>query len=222
MAEEKQSDKSGAPPCGLYMRINHDPDMAHWTPLIGAFVSAIKRCSGYAKNMYALEISLDQNFQREALEKAAAFVEVAKLSGLVSIVKGSVEAARDLGADGVIIDDAKALADARVLLGADAIIGLACGESLTALSEGLAAGVDYVTLGRAGGQMVSPVLLQQAMREKGDLIAAVLGPFSPDGVPFYVQGGASFIDGTYYIGSHDKGPLQATVNILHAISEACS
>lgn len=198
------------------MRINHNPDMDEWTPVIGALSTAIKHRSGYKRNMHVLEITLDDGFSRDAMEKAAAFVQVAQMSGLVSILKTTPQIVKDLDADGVLLDDASAIQDARAILGDDAIIGLACAESIDMVNDAVKNGADYVTLG-TGASLPAPSLLEGALREQSDLVVAAIGAFTPESAPFYAQGGASFVDGTYYIGSYDKGPMQAAVNLLHAV-----
>ena len=198
------------------MRISHDPDMDHWTQVLGALSTAIKHRSGYKRNMHVLEITLDNGFSRDAMEKTAAFVQVAQMSGFVSILKAAPQIAKDLGADGVLLSDAPTIAAARTLLGQDAIIGLACEERTDTVKSAVQNGADYVTIG-TGANLPAPDLLKTALQEQSDLVVAALGSFTPDSAPFYAQGGASFVDGTYYIGSYDKGPMQAAVNLLHAI-----
>lgn len=217
MTEKPKSDKSGAPPCGLYMRINHDPDMDQMTKIMGGLSTGIKHRSGYAKNMHALEITLNAGFSRDAFEKAAAFVQVAGLSGFVAILNGSAELAKDLGTDGVLLQDLSDYASARSLLGEDAIIGLSLRDSIDNLDDAVKAGVDYVTLGQSG-KACAPALLQSATSQHSDLLCAAIGPIDQDSAAFFVNAGASFLDCTHYVSAHPKGPLQGVVNILHEIT----
>lgn len=181
--------------------------------------AGIKHRSGFSKNMHALEISLAEGFTRDAMEKAAAFVQVAQMSGLVAILKTTPEIAKDLEADGVILDQAEDIKSAQDIMGEDAIIGLACGTNIDAVRQAVQSGADYVTLGD-GADIPAPELLLLAKAEQQDLVIAMLGPLTPKSAPFFVNCGATFIDGTHYITASDNTPIQSTVNLLHAVKEA--
>lgn len=219
MTEDEQTDKAGAPPCGLYMRISHDPDMEQWTPIISALSTAIKHRSGYTKNMHVLEIALDDDFSRDAMEKAAAFIQVAQLSGLVAILRGAPHVARDLDADGVIVETVKDVKAARAALGEDAIVGLACGHDEALPQQAAHAGADYVTLGTAQ-RAPAPAFVTSASMTGDDMLCAAIGPITNDTAAHYVQAGAAFIDFTGYILGHGKGAMQGAVNALYAVQLA--
>lgn len=219
MTDKSSLDKSGAPSCGVYVRIKHDPDMQLTGPAISALSTALKRRSTYARYMHAIEITLEDGFSQQALEKAAAFIQVAQMGGLVALLRGCSEVAEDLGTDGVIRETGKDAIEARARLGQDAIVGLACDMDITPLTPPVLEAIDCVTL---GNEAVAPpeALLYTATVKKEGLICACLGPITPHTAPVYSRAGAHFIDTTALLFSHPKGPLQAAVNMIDSIERS--
>ncbi|QOZ82327.1 MULTISPECIES: thiamine phosphate synthase [Chromobacterium] len=82
------------------------------------------------------------------LEQARALAELCRRHGVVFIVNDDVELAASVGADGVHLgrDDA-ALSAARRRLGAGALIGASCYDSLERARRAVAAGASYVAFG---------------------------------------------------------------------------
>lgn len=203
------------------MRINQNPDMDLWTKAIGALSTGIKHRSGYSKNMHALEVDLSPDFTRDELEKVAAFVQVASMSGFVCIIKGNPQVPKDLGADGVIISDIADIDAARTIVGEKAILGLECTHDISSLDKTLLDTVDYITLGEAS-KLPALDLLARVMMLKLDLVFAALGPINQDNCIAYAAAGTSFIDCTHYMLTHPKGHMQGVVNLLHEINTASS
>jgi len=79
-----------------------------------------------------------------ALPEVAALVNLAQQRNVAVLLDGNPELARRLGADGVHLADGQDYRDARQQLGADAIVGVACGRSRHAAMEAGEAGADYV------------------------------------------------------------------------------
>jgi len=193
MAEQSNTDKSGAPPCGLYLRIPAGPDMV-------------------------VECLVPDNAGRDIIEKAAAFVQMSQLSGIVAIINGPTKYAKMLEADGVLVSEIKDIKEAKESLGEDKIIGLSCGMKPEIADQALQAGADYIAL---GNPVAAPdVKTIAAFATKSDKPATVLGPLTNDTAGLYVMAGATFLDITHYLTTLEKGPAQATVNMLHAIDLA--
>ena len=220
MTEETKTDKSGAPGCGVYVRINHDPDMELWIKALREIALTITHRSGYTRNMHVVELMLEAEASQEAREKAAALIHLAKLNGLVALIRGTAADAQALEADGALLSTAAELAPARALLGDDAIIGLAC-DSAEDSERAVSGGADYITLGSAA-RTASHQSLSQITMKHPDLPCAALGTISNDTAHFYVLSGASFIDITAYTLGHPKGVMQGCVNMLHAIDLSLS
>ena len=217
MAETYEADKSGAPPCGLYLRIPENPDMEVWQPRMLAMRSGVIHSSEYDKNMHIVECALSDKPGRDALEKAAAFVHMAQISGFVALINGPLEFVEMLEADGVLCANTDQLTAAKEALKDDHIIGLAC-NGREDLDIAKAQDADYITLGQSNIPADPQTLARWSTQS--DKLCAVLGSITNDTAGQYVQFGATFIDITYYIGTEDKGPLQAVINMLYAIDLA--
>ncbi|MCS3803279.1 thiamine-phosphate pyrophosphorylase [Chromobacterium alkanivorans] len=82
------------------------------------------------------------------LEQAQALAELCRRSGVVFIVNDDVELAARVGADGVHLGrDDGALSAARRRLGAGALIGASCYDSLERARRAVEAGASYVAFG---------------------------------------------------------------------------
>lgn len=168
--------------------------------------------------MHVVECELPEDASMDEVQKATAFVQVAKMNGLVVIIRGIADWAKLLEADGVLLNHVEEIAAAKEALGEDKIIGLSCGVNRNLMSEALEQGVDYITLGSAP---ISPdVKLLTEWTTKTSAPVAVLGPLSNDNADIYAIAGATFLDITNYLTTLEKGPIQATVNMLHAIDLA--
>jgi thiamine-phosphate pyrophosphorylase len=73
-------------------------------------------------------------------------VRLAQQRGTAVVIAGDIEVAARLGADGVHLPDLTTYGAARSRLGADAILGVACGDSRHLAMEAGEAGADYVSL----------------------------------------------------------------------------
>jgi thiamine-phosphate pyrophosphorylase len=218
MTDAQKTDKPSTPPCGLYLRIPANPDMEVWQPRMIAFQFALKNDRTYAKNMHVMECLLSDDATKEALEKAAAFVQIAQMSGIVAIINGPAKLAKMLDADGVLLGAPDDIADAREKLGNEKIIGLACGLDRGLMKQALEQGVDYITL---GNPLAAPdVKLLAEWSTMSENPAAALGPITNDNAGLYAAAGATFIDTTNYMVNLEKGPLQAIVNMNYAIELA--
>lgn len=80
--------------------------------------------------------------------QARALLALCRRRGVPLIINDDSRLAAAIGADGVHLgrDDA-GIADARALLGQQAIIGVSCYDSLTLAQDAVAAGADYVAFG---------------------------------------------------------------------------
>ncbi len=208
--------KAELPPCGLYFRVEEDPVMDRILPAMRQAAFVINR-SDYEKNMHVMEIQPGP--EGTARENAAALIQLAKMEGLVAILKGDAATAAALDADGVLLDNAGAVESARALMG-DKILGLVCGDSRMAADRARAAGVDYVTFGVVGsGTLPSPSLFQW-WSTLTDIPSLACGSVTNDDAATYVTAGATFLDCSDYVWDHPKGVMQGVTNMLYAIELA--
>lgn len=209
--------KKGAPLVGLWIKIG--PDLA-----LDILVRDLRQifhvinASAYEKNMHTLEISgpaEDSDFR----EKAALLFAIARSAGMACVYRGSPQAAKDMGADGVHVDTIEDLAKGRELFGEEGIAGLHCGTSPEMAAQAHDADADFVSFGTKGPAMPSPDALR-FWTMLSDKPALIEGPITNDYCAFWVQAGAGFIDAGDYIWSHGDGLMQGTVNMLYAIDLA--
>lgn len=218
MTEDVKQDKQDAPPCGLYLRIPENPDMDLWQPRIIAFSHVIKSNTTYRLNMHVIELTLSDNPTQEAVEKAAAFIQIAQINGLVAILNGPLKFATVLEADGILLNDIKDIQPAKQALPEDKIIGLFCAMDADLATKALAQSVDYITLGTPLAAPTAKLVSQITTTTQKPITA--LGPLTNQTAAIYTLAGATFLDTTHYLSTTKKGPMQATVNMLYEIDTA--
>jgi hypothetical protein len=211
--------RNGAPPVGLWLKIG--PDIA-----VQEILRDLKQIffvingSKYERNMHVIEIvghAGDPDFR----EKAELLFAFAHANGIASIFRGDPEAAKEMGAEGVLVSAVPDIDEARKVFGPKGIVGLYCGTSPDLAAQAHDAAADFVSFGMGEGKLPGPEALRfWAMLS--DKPALIEGPVTNDYCAYYVQAGASFLDAGDYIWSHGKGVMQGTVNMLHAIDLALS
>ena len=131
--------------------------------------------------------------------------EVRALLGLCAaarvplIVNDDIELAAAAGADGVHLGAGDAgIAAARDRLGADAIIGVSCYDSLARARAGAGTGADYLAFGaffpsptKPHARRATPALLREARALGLPLVA--IGGITPDNARPLIEAGADFL-----------------------------
>ena len=79
--------------------------------------------------------------------EATQLVDLCRSSGVPLLIDGDVALALAVGAHGVHLDNVAGVEQARIALGEDAIIGVACRGSLPAAKAAVSAGANYVSFG---------------------------------------------------------------------------
>ncbi len=206
-AQTMSSDKSGSPPCGIYVRIDEFDDMQKIITNFRQMAMVINRSSGYEKNMNIVELA----YSPDNIQKITDLVILAQNEGLVAIISGELNDLDIMGADGVLLDNAGAFNDTRAKLGDDLIIGLACCKSKEVADKALDLGVDYITLN------ADPDLISWWSDKSDIFCVASSNKITNKNCAGLARAGASFVDATNYIKSHEKGTMQGAVNILHEL-----
>jgi hypothetical protein len=217
MTERERQKKQGAPPVGLWLKVGPDlaiPELLRDLKQIFFVINA----SAYERNMHVLEVRGDPG-DVEFRDKAAVLFEFARHNGIACIFRGDYQMAKDIGADGVLVNAPADIDGARKIFGEAGIVGLACGTSSEMAAAAHDAAADFVSFGAANGQLPGPEALR-FWTILSDKPALVEGPLTNDYAAYYVQSGASFLDAGDYIWSHGKGVMQGAVNMLHAIDLA--
>lgn len=215
----KKEVKQGAPDCGLYLRIADDKPFEEAFRDLREAAFVLNR-SAYEKNLHVLEVGGD-HLDIDSTDRLKALVLGGKQNGLVVIVRGHAGLGFAVEADGVLLDKLDDLANAREVMGPDAIIGVRCGLSRHTAEKAAEAGADYITFASGGrGNVLPPESLIGWWSATSDLPALVEGSITNDDCSRYVQAGATFVEGTDYVWNHPKGIKQGTIDMLYAIDLA--
>jgi len=203
------SDKSGSPPCGIYLRIDDFSNMLDVIGYIRKMAFAINRGSGYEKNMSVVELVLDG----ENTEKVSDLVQIVKDQGLVCLIGGKTEALDGINADGLIVTNADQIDKARNTLGEDAIIGAKANNKGEA-EKLTGAPLDFILL------PADPTLITWWSANSEILSVADGNGITPSNCAPLASAGVSFINASHYMLNHPKDVMQAIVNMLDALKNA--
>lgn len=144
---------------------------------------------------------------------AAAILEPVQARGVAVVVNDDPALALELGADGVHVgfDDAP-VAEARSLLGPDAIIGATCKNSRHAAMEAGEAGADYVAFGAFYSTGTKADTAEAGLdllawwQEVAELPCVAIGGITPEGAAPLVEAGADFLAVSSGVWRHPDGP----------------
>lgn len=147
-----------------------------------------------------------------AEEAARHLVPLCHARGVPVLLCDDLAGVRAAGADGLHLGDESRLAEARRRLGAQAMIGAACGGSRDRAIAAGEAGADYVAFGpffpAPGGEGVDPEILGwwQALME---LPCVAAGGITPETAPGLITAGADFIAVARAVWEAAQGPAAA-------------
>ena len=133
------------------------------------------------------------------LRQARALRALCEVSGVPLIINDDVELALAVAADGVHLGEHDAdAADARMRLGAAAIIGVSCYDDLARARRAAAVGADYVAFGaffasptKPNARRAAPELLREAVALGVPRVA--IGGITPENAAILVAAGADMI-----------------------------
>jgi thiamine-phosphate pyrophosphorylase len=130
-------------------------------------------------------------------EQALALRELCASRGVIFIVNDDVELARDIAADGVHLGrDDVAIATSRLRLGANAIIGASCYDSLEQAEQAVASGADYIAFGSFFASRIkpnaarAPLSLLAAARARWRVPVVAIGGITVANAPALIAAGA--------------------------------
>lgn len=132
-------------------------------------------------------------------DEAGKLVAMCARVGVPLIVNDDIELAAEIGASGVHLGEHDAdVAAARARLGANAIVGVSCYDSIERARQLAAAGADYLAFGafflsptKPDTRHAMPELLRIARSLGLPLVA--IGGITPDNAPSLIAAGADFI-----------------------------
>jgi len=195
------SDKSGSPPCGIYIRIDDFSNMLDVIGWVRKLAFTINRASGYEKNMSILELV----YAPENAEKIKDIIPIIRQQGLVAIVTGG-----DVDADGYLFND---ISERPKDMDEDKITGLIC-KSKAEAEAAIERSIDFITL------PADPSLIAWFKSRSEVLCVADGAGITANMCEALARAGADFINVSDYILKHDKDIMQGTVNVLDALKQA--
>lgn len=208
-------EKQGAPPCGLYYRIGAGADIETVTQTVKEMAFVVNRASGYERNMNVVQIDTAQDDKGELQD----LIKIVQSMGFVAVIDEDIGIADKMDADGVIVSGFKNLAKANSAFEDNKIIGFHCKASWECAESALSEGIDYVSFG-VGGYGMADIKMIGKWTKMTVKPCAALGDFNNDTCGFFAQSGASFVEVTKYIDTHDESVMKATINVLHALELA--
>jgi thiamine-phosphate pyrophosphorylase len=134
------------------------------------------------------------------LAEATALLRLCRDHGALLIINDDLNLAARIGADGVHLGaDDSSPADARDLLGEEALIGVSCYNRLELAREATAAGADYIAFGRFFPSRIKPDAVQAdpelltAARADLQLPLVAIGGITPENGASLVAAGADML-----------------------------
>lgn len=197
------------PPCRLYLITPPAvPDLSSFAGLLEQALDA--------GDVAALQIrlkDLDDAALRQAIE---AIRPVAQARGVAVILNDRPDLAADTGCDGVHVGQSDApVAQARRLMGPNAMIGATCHDSLHLAMEAAEAGADYVAFGAFFPTATKPTTHRPDPEILGVWQAAVevpcvaIGGITVNNAAELAKAGADFVAVSAGVWDHPAGPAEA-------------
>jgi thiamine-phosphate pyrophosphorylase len=180
-----------------------------------------------AGDVACVQLRLKEVADDEVRSAAAALVAVCRTREVALIVNDRADLAAEAGADGVHIgaEDGE-YAEARRLVGEDAVVGVSCYDSRHLAIEAAEAGADYVAFGaffatatkdppaRAGLELL------RWWQETMTVPCVAIGGITADNCAPLVEAGADFLAVIAGVWDHADGPVAAVRAFNREIDEA--
>jgi thiamine-phosphate pyrophosphorylase len=197
------------PPCRLYLIT--PPEIAD----LAAFARDLEAALD-AGDVAALQIRLKPADDAAVLAAVQALAPVARARGVAVILNDRPDLAARSGCDGVHIGQSDAsLAEARRIMGPDAMIGVTCHDSRELAMEAAEAGADYVAFGaffptttKAAAHRPDPEILT-IWQETVEAPCVAIGGITPENAGGLAAAGADFVAVSAAVWSRPDGPAAA-------------
>lgn len=209
------------PPCRIYLI----------TPPVIADLAGFAReldAALAAGDVAALQIRLKDLDDAAVLAAVATLAPVARARGVAVILNDRPDLAARAGCDGVHLGQSDAsVAEARRLLGPDAMIGVTCHDSRELAMEAAEAGADYVAFGaffptttKETVHRPEPEILT-IWQETIEIPCVAIGGITAETAGGLARAGADFVAVSAAVWSHPEGPA-AGVRALDAALAAAA
>lgn len=208
------------PPCALYLITPPSiPDLA-------AFAGLLDRALA-AGPVAALQIRLKDVDDAAVLAAVAALKPVAQAHGVAVILNDRPDLAVRSGCDGVHVGQSDApYAEARRLMGPNAMIGVTCHDSRELAMDAAEAGADYVAFGaffptdtKATTHRPDPEILA-IWQETVETPCVAIGGITPANAGELARAGADFVAVSASVWGHPEGPAAAVREFDQVLASA--
>jgi len=197
------------PPCRLYLIT--PPAIADLTAFAGRLDAALA-----AGDVAALQIRLKPADDAAILKAVEALAPVARAHGAAVILNDRPDLAARSGCDGVHIGQSDgSLAEARRIMGADAMIGVTCHDSRELAMDAAEGGADYVAFGaffptgtKETVHRPDPEVLT-IWQETVEVPCVAIGGITPANAGDLARAGADFVAVCGAVWDHAEGPAEA-------------
>ena len=197
------------PPCRLYLITPPSiPDLAAFARDLNAALDA--------GDVAALQIRLKDADDAAVLAAVAALKPIAQARGVAVILNDRPDLAVRSGCDGVHLGQSDgSVAEARGLMGQDAMIGVTCHDNRELAMDAAEAGADYVAFGaffptatKATVHRPDPEILT-IWQETVEIPCVAIGGITSDTAGQLARAGADFVAISAAVWNHPDGPAAA-------------
>lgn len=208
------------PPCRLYLIT--PPAIAD----LDAFARELDAALA-AGDAAALQIRLKPADDAVILVAVEALAPVARARGVAVILNDRPDLAARSGCDGVHLGQGDAsLAEARRIMGPDAMIGVSCHDSRELAMDAAEAGADYVAFGaffptetKETRHRPDPDILS-IWQETVEVPCVAIGGITPANAAGLARSGADFVAVCSAVWNHPEGPADAVRAFNRALAES--
>lgn len=206
------------PPCRLYLITPPAiPDLDAFARELDAALAA--------GDVAALQIRLKPADDAAILAAVEALAPVARARDVAVILNDRPDLARRSGCDGVHIGQSDAsLAEARRIMGPDAMIGVTCHDSREMAMDAAETGADYVAFGaffptetKETRHRPDPEILS-IWQETVEIPCVAIGGITPENAGGLAAAGADFVAASSAVWSHPHGAAAAVRDFNRALA----
>lgn len=205
------------PPCRLYLIT--PPRIADLETFAADLEAALD-----AGDVAALQIRLKPASDDAIRAATRRLAPIAQARGVAVILNDRPDLARELGCDGVHVGQEDAgLAEARRIMGSDAMIGVTCHDSYHLAMEAAEAGADYVAFGaffptttKVVTRQADPALLT-AWQEAMEVPCVAIGGITAENARELAQAGADFVAVSGAVWGRPQGGAAGVRAVLAAL-----
>lgn len=206
------------PPCRLYLIT--PPGI----PDLDVFATALETALG-AGDVAALQVRLKDADDAAVLAAVKRLGPVARAHNVALILNDRPDLARRSGCDGVHVGQGDAsMAEARRVMGPDAMIGVTCHDSRELAMDAAEAGADYVAFGaffptatKATTHRPDPEILT-IWQETVEIPCVAIGGITAANAGDLARAGADFVAVSAAVWNHPQGPARAVGEFVTALA----